>query len=203
MPRRPAPTAGIVRLRWNKGRPLVLSTERFVLRSVSQRWIARNTLPWTENKDVMAGLELRAGGWLLRRWRRQFAASDNQDNLILAILDKRNNRLLGYENVKVTDGRVAFIAVTVGDTDWWGKGLVLETRAALLDYLFDVRGCMRVWGMPYGRNFASIYNYQRLGFLKEGVLRKSGRSANGEGSDMIAFGMLADEWRAKRAQTQS
>ena len=62
---------------------------------------------------------------------------------------------------------------------------------------------MRVWGTPYGRNFASIYNYQRLGFQKEGVLRKGGRSVSGGASDLVAFGILADEWRAKRAEIQS
>lgn len=63
---------------------MVLNTERFILRSVSRRWIARRTFAWTENKDVMAGLELRAGGWLRRRWRRRIAHADNRSRLILA-----------------------------------------------------------------------------------------------------------------------
>ena len=192
-----------MRLRWNKGKPVVLTTERFVLRSVSQRWIARHTFAWTKNKEVMAGLELNAGGWLLRRWRRQFTVADNRNRLTLAIFDKRNDRLVGYETARVVGGKVALIGVVVGDTDWWGKGLVLETHAAVLDYLFDVRGCVRAWGTPFGRNFASIYNYQRLGFKKEGVLRKGGRSADGDASDLVAFGMLAEEWQAIRAENQT
>ncbi len=192
-----------MRLRWNKGKPVVLTTERFVLRSVSQRWIARHTFAWTENEEVMAGLELSAGGWLLRRWRRQFTVADNRNRLTLAIFDKRNDRLVGYETARVVGGKVALIGVVVGDTDWWGKGLVLETHAAVLDYLFDVRGCVRAWGTPFGRNFASIYNYQRLGFKKEGVLRKGGRSADGDASDLVAFGMLAEEWQAIRAENQT
>jgi len=150
----------------------------------------------------MAGLELEAGGWPLRRWRRRFARADNRNRLILAIIEKQNGRLVGYESVNI-GGNIAFIAVVVGNTDWWGKGLVIETRAALLDYLFDVRDCTRVWGTPFGRNFASIYNYQRLGFKKEGVLRKGGRSANGDASDLVAFGMLADEWHAIRAESRT
>lgn len=191
-----------MRLRWNRGTPVVLSTERFDLRSVSQRWIARHTFAWSENEQVMAGLELQAGGWPLRRWRRRFAKADNRNRLIMAIFDKQNGGLVGYESVNIGGGNIAFIGVAIGDTDWWGKGLVVETRAALLDYLFGVRGCTRVWGTPFGRNFSSIYNYQRLGFKKEGVLRKGGRSANGDASDLVAFGMLADEWQALRAKKQ-
>jgi len=191
-----------MRLRWNKGKPVVLTTERFTLTSVSRRWIARQTLAWTENKDVMAGLELPIGGWLLRRWRRQFKATDNRSALCLAIHEKQGKRLIGFENVTLT-GATAFLSIVVGDTDWWGKGVVLETRAAVLDYLFDVRKCVRVWGTPFPRNFSSIYNYQRLGFQQEGILRNFSRTLQSGPSDLIAFSILPDEWRSHRAKSNS
>lgn len=178
----------------------MLNTERFILRSVSRRWIARHTFAWTDNKQVMTGLELTAGNWLLRRWRRQFKAFDNRNMLCLAIHEKQGNRLIGYENVTIS-GRTAFLSVAIGDTDWWGNGVVIETRRAIIDHLFKDRHCLRVWGTPYSRNFASIFNYQRLGFQQEGVLRKYGRSLDGVASDMIVFSVLTDEWPDKPSGT--
>ncbi|MEM7442362.1 MAG: GNAT family protein [Pseudomonadota bacterium] len=187
-----------MRLSWRYGKPVELTTERLLLRSVSRRWIARHSHPWTENEAVMSSLAMPTGSWTKRRWRRQFTIPDNRSQICLAVLEKANRHLIGFETIRIDGGVVAYLTVAIGDTDWWGKGVVLETRTAILDYLFEVRGCVRVWGTPSTRNFSSIYNYQRLGFRNEGVLRDHGRRLGGGRSDMIAFGILADEWRALR-----
>ena len=49
------------------------------------------------------------------------------------------------------------------------------------------------------RNFASIYNYQRLGFVNEGTMRQSSRLLDGTHGDQLIFGLLREEWLASRA----
>jgi RimJ/RimL family protein N-acetyltransferase len=43
-----------------------------------------------------------------------------------------------------------------GSKSWWGKGVVNETREALLDEFFNNRGIEKVVGMPFARNFPAV-----------------------------------------------
>lgn len=182
---------------WKPKQPIRLETPRFRLVSMTRRAAARQSFAWTEDVEFMAGLELRAGGWLPRRWRRRFQRFDNKRHLGLGILEKSSGTLAGLHTVQITGG-VAFIGVLVGDKRWWGQGAVAETRAELLRFLFEEAKVHRVWGTPFGRNLPSIYNYQRLGFVYEGALRQQGRSLRGGPVDLLIFGLLRDEWRARQ-----
>ena len=76
----------------------------------------------------------------------------------------------------------------------------METRATLLDFLFDQMDLHKVTGRPHGRNFSSIYNYKALGFHCEAVLREQMRSIKDDQRlDQLIFGMLRDEWHARRS----
>ncbi len=149
----------------------------------------------------MAGLELRAGGWLLRRWRRRFQRFDNKRNICLGMVEKDSGAVVGYHTIQIS-GDIAFIGVLVGDKSWWGKGAVAETRAEILRFLFQDARVHRVWGTPCGRNLSSIYNYQRLGFVYEGNLRQQGRSLQDGHVDLLIFGLLRDEWQARQDKVQ-
>ena len=165
---------------------------------MTRREVARRTLPWTEDAEVMAAIEQRGGGWPLRRWRRIFPRFDDKRNFCLGIHGKGDGRLLGYHTATLNEG-AAFVGVVVGDRAWWGRGIVVETRAALIRFLFEEAGTARIWGTPFGRNFASIYNYQRLGFVYEGTLRQQRNAREGGRADLPIFGLLRDEWLAARS----
>ena len=182
---------------WKPGRPVRLETERFRLRSMSRREVARRTQPWTEDVEVMAAIERRAGGWPLRRWRRAFPRFDDKRHFCLGIYGRVDDRLLGYHTATLHDG-AAFIGVLVGERAWWGRGVVVETRAELIRFLFEAVGAARIWGTPFARNFASIYNYQRLGFVYEGTLRQHRSARDGGRADLPIFGLLREEWLASR-----
>jgi RimJ/RimL family protein N-acetyltransferase len=147
----------------------------------------------------MSALQRPAGGWLLRRWRRTFARIDDKRHFCLGIYDKTDDRLLGYHTVALQDS-VAFVGVVVGERAWWGRGVVVETRAELVRFLFETMGVARVWGTPFARNFASIYNYQRLGFAYEGALRRHRSAPDGGRADLAIFGLLREEWLASQAR---
>jgi len=183
---------------WKPKQPVELETERFRMVSLSRRAVVKASLPWTADEEVMAAMEMRAGGWLRRRWRRRFPRFDDRKDFCLGILDKSDGRLLGYHTVHLA-GDVAFIGVMVGDKAWWGRGAVAETRAELLRFLFEQAGAERVWGTPYGRNLPSIYNYQRLGFVYEGALRQHRKARDGGRVDMPVFGLMREEWLARQA----
>jgi len=182
---------------WKPKRRVLLETPRFRLESLTRRQVVKASLPWTDDEEVMVGMEMRAGGWLPRRWRRRFPKFDDKRDFCLGMVDKADGRLIGYHTVHLT-GDVAFLGVMVGDKAWWGLGAVAETRAEVIRFLFEEAGAVRVWGTPYGRNLPSIYNYQRLGFVYEGALRQHRAALDGQGRiDMPVFGLMRDEWLAR------
>ena len=90
-------------------------------------------------------------------------------------------------------------AVVIGEREQWGKNIVLEGRARLLDFLFDELSMHKVIGRPHGRNIGSIFNYKALGFQCEAVLREQSRAVTDDSRlDQLVFGLLRDEWLAGR-----
>ncbi|MEX2129203.1 MAG: GNAT family protein [Xanthobacteraceae bacterium] len=187
-----------MRLLWPH-RPIRIETPQFTMRTMSRRQVARATFPWTNDQDVMAAINLKAGKWLLRRWRRRFARVDNRRTFCFGIWERKEKRFIGYHVVQLQKKGVALIGIVIGDKTWWGKGAACEARAAIIDYLFETKGVHRIWGTPFARNFPSIYNYQRLNFTYEGVMRRHARSDFADGADVLIFGLLKEEWMACRA----
>ena len=56
----------------------------------------------------------------------------------------------------------------------------------------------RVTGWVHARNFASVYNYQRLGFRREAVLRESVVLLDGAFADQFGFALLRSEWLSRQ-----
>ena len=66
--------------------------------------------------------------------------------------------------------RRATFNVVIGEKSWWGKGVVNEARAALLDEFFNNREIEKAAGMPFARNFPAVFNYKAQGWRHEGTL---------------------------------
>ena len=79
----------------------------------------------------------------------------------------------------------------------WGKGYIGEALVALLEFGFVRLGLNRVEADVDPRNVASAKTLERLGFQKEGLLRQRWIVGN-EVSDSALYGLLAQEWKARR-----
>jgi ribosomal-protein-alanine N-acetyltransferase len=179
-----------------------LETERFVLKSLSRRELARISHPWTDDPKIMEPLEQNPGGWTLRAWEKQLFKPNNRDKFAFAIKERNSGAIIGYETAQVSRTKVAILSVAIGDQDWWGRGVVLESRSAVLNFLFDELRCVRVWGIVFTRNFPSVSNYLALGFRHEGTLREQFLRPDNTRGDGMVFGILREEWLNRRGQGQ-
>ena len=73
------------------------------------------------------------------------------------------------------------------------RGYAAEAVRAMLDHLFRVRGLHKVSAEADARNIASARLLERVGFVREGLLR-SHTWIKGEWTDDLIYGLLADEW---------
>jgi RimJ/RimL family protein N-acetyltransferase len=78
---------------------------------------------------------------------------------------------------------------------WWGSGLFVDASRLLLEFAFETVGVHRLEARaaaPNGRCQAAM---QKLGAVREGVLRKSLTTADGSRLDQVLWSLLDEDWR--------
>lgn len=89
--------------------------------------------------------------------------------------------------------------LSVGEANWvfdpdvGGHGYATEASRALLGLAFGHYGMHRVRAQVESRNTASARLCERLGMVREGLLRQDWY-LKGEWTDTLVYGLLADEW---------
>lgn len=83
--------------------------------------------------------------------------------------------------------------------DAQGRGLMTKACRALIAHAFDAWKLNKVEIRCDVENARSRAVPKRLGFVEEGTLRRILQSGSGEMRDGVVYGMLAEEWRAKRS----
>ena len=138
---------------------------------------------------------------VMDRLRRYVARADNRQNFHLGVFPKGQQRQIGFFSLDM-DFRngTAQTRVVIGDKDYWGKHVVRETRAAIIEFVFRTTNFVKIWGMTSSRNIPSIYNYKAQGFQNEGVLRSHIRTLDGGRFDVVMFGLLREEWEKRKEQ---
>lgn len=71
-----------------------------------------------------------------------------------------------------------------------------EAKLMLLKHAFEDQGALRVQFKTDGRNLRSQQSIERLGAVKEGVLRKQRVNHDGYVRDAVYYSILDDEWPA-------
>lgn len=111
--------------------------------------------------------------------------------------------LLVVENNQCALGFVQFSGMTGSGVCDWGfyanpaspKGTGRRLGQAALATAFGSLGQHKVCGQALEYNKASINFHEKLGFVREGVLRKQAL-INGERHDVVCFGLLLEEWES-------
>jgi RimJ/RimL family protein N-acetyltransferase len=79
----------------------------------------------------------------------------------------------------------------------WGKGYMTESLTAVLDYIFSALDLNRIEADIDPRNRAAARVLERLGFVREGLLRERW-IVEGQKSDSALYGLLRNEWRSSQ-----
>jgi RimJ/RimL family protein N-acetyltransferase len=148
--------------------------------------------------------------WLSLRQPTGLPAAERMVEQILADPGRRP-----WAQVDVASGRVAgttsyyqFVEqhriLSIGHTwigaDWQRTGLNTESKLLLLTHAFETLGAQRVSWETDIRNLRSQRAIERLGALREGVLRAHRIRPDGSSRDTVTYSMLAPEWPAAKAR---
>lgn len=123
------------------------------------------------------------------------AGRDAERLLCWAIADRDDDRVIGGVTLFAIDraqGR-AEIGYSLR-SDQWGRGLAREALQLALAHAFDTLGLRRVEADIDPRNTRSCGLAERMGFVREGVLRERWLVADAL-QDSAMYGLLARDWR--------
>ena len=124
------------------------------------------------------------------------AGRDADRKLCWAIAGRDDDRLIGGVTLFAIDRAQGRAEVGYSlRADHWGRGLASEALQLALDHAFDTLGLRRIEADIDPRNTASCLLAERLGFVREGLLRERWRVAD-ELQDSAIYGLLARDWRA-------
>ncbi len=187
-----------------QARPLKLETDRFLLRSLTPADASERWAGWLSDVDVMSPINTephKASREEMARYAQRF---DQVSRLLIGIFERQTGLHVGLYQIDLNPRhRTAKFNVIIGDKDFWGRKVVLETRAVLLDHLFK-SGTEKAIGSPLARNFPAVFNYKAQGWRLEGILKGQVRAKYGGARlGQYEFGLLRDEWIAIRKKARS
>jgi RimJ/RimL family protein N-acetyltransferase len=156
---------------------------------------------WREDADLLRRFDAAAAAPMsvaqLRTW--LAARQERSDGYIFAIRPVDGAGVVGYcelDGILWPHG-AAWISLVIAPRDQWGRGFGSEAMRLLLWFAFDELGLHRVQLDVFATNARAIALYEGLGFVREGVFREFlGR--DGRREDMLLYGLLASEWRARK-----
>jgi RimJ/RimL family protein N-acetyltransferase len=145
----------------------------------------------------------REAGKSVQAWFEQVTVSmATGHSLGFAIIDVARNQAVGgttYLDISVKDRRLEIGNTWLGRVVWH-TAINTEAKFLLLRHAFEALGCHRVQLKTDGRNLRSQAAIERIGAVKEGVLRSHMVLPDGHVRDTVMFSVIAAEWPAVKAQ---
>jgi RimJ/RimL family protein N-acetyltransferase len=149
-------------------------------------------------------------GWVrtpqdMQRWvESMLALQEKGTDLPFAVIHLAGNRAIGA--TRYLEIRPADRGLEIGGT-WYGKAyqrtaVNTESKYLLLKHAFETLGCIRVQFKTDLRNVRSQQAIERLGAVKEGILRNHRILPDGTIRHSVYYSIIAEEWPAVKARLE-
>jgi RimJ/RimL family protein N-acetyltransferase/nitroimidazol reductase NimA-like FMN-containing flavoprotein (pyridoxamine 5'-phosphate oxidase superfamily) len=117
----------------------------------------------------------------------------------------RTGQVIGTTSLYGLDetNRGLAIGYTMLAPERWRTGVNTESKLMLLGHAFDTLGAVRVEWHTDIRNERSQAAIERLGAVRDGLLRKHKQRADGSWRDTVLYSMTDDQWPAAQERLQN
>ncbi len=122
-----------------------------------------------------------------------------------AIIDRASGRAIGQ--TRYLDISVEHCHVEIGSTwlgrAYWRTPINTECKYMLLKYAFETLGCIRVQLKTDLRNARSQTAIERIGAVREGVIRKNMIVKGDYKRSSVFYSIIEDEWPAVKTRLEN
>ncbi len=170
-----------------------LTGDKVVLQQFNESFVTDEYVSWLNDSEVMMFSNQRFVKHTLFSCKEYISTFKGTDNLLLAILSKDTEQILGSINSYIsTQHGLADIGIMVGDKTQWGKGIGLDAWLTLMDYLFNQRQIRKVTGGALNSNAAMVRIMEKTGMTLEAT-RPKHYIVNGELQDILYYAKYRDD----------
>ena len=183
-----------------RGKPIHIETERFLIRSMTERDATGVFRAWIANAELMSSLNMPARNLSGGDIARFIAGFDDRSRYLVGIFVRKTQGLIGLllMDVNTAHALVKFSGF-IGDRNWRGKQVFEEVGEGLFDELFAVRGLEKATAQVAEKNYAALVPLRRLGFQIEGFLRQELKAFDKSGRrSQYLLGILASDWKPRK-----
>ncbi|MDQ0268193.1 GNAT family N-acetyltransferase [Cytobacillus purgationiresistens] len=144
----------------------------------------RKWLSWVDKREKADDLDP-----VIRVWLQKYADNNGFDAGV-----RVNGQLVGMIGLHQIDwkNRTTSVGYLLGE-EAQGKGVITRALSSLNDYLFDQMDLNRVEIQCAASNHKSMAVPERLGFMKEGMVRQ-GQWLYDHFEDIVTYSILKEEW---------
>ena len=131
----------------------------------------------------------------IKRWFEPPTGRGMRDAIFFTIYHKEDKRPIGSIGFFMINwiNRNANVSGTIGEPDYWGKGIIGEAAKLLIKYGFTELNFHKICAGVFDPNKRSLRAAEKLGFKKELVARED-LYVDGEYVDMHQFAIFKSEW---------
>ena len=118
------------------------------------------------------------------------------------VIEKKDGTRVGFiAHYFVQPAKLLEIGYVIAPSER-GKGYGTEAVQIMVDYLFLSRDIARIQAVTDVRNKASQKVLEKVGFKKEGTIRKTG-FVRGEWADAYLYSIIREEWKEPKILTKT
>ncbi len=188
-------------MRWHRRRITKLNetlvTERLLLKPAGKFRSIHLQQKMMEDLEILR--EMTHGsqrtGWLNMVLKRKLPNGRSRFMHEIMVADSGDS--IGYHEIRLFPYKSANLSVVILDRSWWGKTVPLEARKVIMAHFARHAGIERFYSVVRSRNFASIFNYKKLGFKHSGTMHRCAfDTVIKEPIDYLEFEMLKEDFPA-------
>jgi RimJ/RimL family protein N-acetyltransferase len=178
---------------------LQLDGDKVYLRPLGNADISEQYLRWLNDEQINRYSERRGKNYTLKDLHNYIDEANTSFNLLqLGIFISQDSSHVGNISLRITNigARVAEVATLIGETDYWGRGIIVDAAKTLIHFAFQKIKLRKITLGNYSLNRASTFKSKQLGATLEGRFRESAL-INGEYVDTLEFGLFPENFYQK------
>ncbi len=131
----------------------------------------------------------------IKKWFEPSPDRHMKEFVVFSIYHKRDKRPIG----SVGFGRINWVSrnanifATIGEPEYWGKGIAIEANKLLIKYGFTELNFHKIYAGVFTPNKRSLRAAEKLGFEKEAILKEE-MFVDGVYHDVHKFALFKRDW---------
>ena len=128
-------------------------------------------------------------------WYNNIIDDSKRCDFTIEIIEKNKKKsvgLIGLLDIDRINNKAEFY-ITIGETEYWGKGIALKASKKFLDYSFKKYNLNKIYLYTEKDNIAAQNLFEKIGFSKEGLL-KDDLIYMGDKIDRYYYGLLKKDF---------